>query len=78
MEEKQQVKSTIENGSFVYVGECGNDFINNQLLLFANDDEAIKFYSDYEAKVYKLLSDGEYLSRECVYNPTELSKGVIL
>lgn len=37
-----------------YMGLCGNAFVNERIFQFESDQEAIKFYENYEADCYRL------------------------
>lgn len=63
----EQLVSTVTVGSFIYMGDCMNSMVNGKFIDFLNDEEAIKFFSNYEADVYKLYSDGEYIHRVLIH-----------
>ncbi len=58
----------LKDGKY-YKGYCMNFMVNGRILEFNSDEEAIKFYADYEADCYKFILVKGEVQEKCIYNP---------
>ncbi len=66
---EENIRKFLMQGRKVYMGECMDAFIDERLMEFDNDAEAINFYADYEATAYAFYLDGDEVKRKMIYDP---------
>ena len=66
---EENIRKLLMRGRKVYMGDCMDAFIDERLMEFDNDAEAINFYADYEATAYAFYLDGDEVKRKIIYDP---------
>lgn len=66
---EENIRKLLMRGRKEYMGECMDAFIDERLMEFDNDAEAINFYADYEAIAYAFYLDGDEVKRKIIYDP---------
>lgn len=65
--EMLEIIDNLKKGKAIYVGYCLNADIDDKEMMFDSDKEAIAFYSNYEADVYKFYKENGELKKKLIY-----------